>query len=130
MARNKIALIGAGQIGGTDCMINSMLRTKVKYPGPQLFMTSTDKVVPYFDLSFQHASGPLLRRMRRFGDAESFLGGRVRLNIAADGHSATGLIRSEVAAKHERVGRIGPHEVAARAFVPFLACDRLKLDHA
>lgn len=37
-------------------------------------MLATDKVVPYFDLSFQHASGPLLRRMRRFGDAESFLG--------------------------------------------------------
>lgn len=36
-------------------------------------MCSTPKVVPYFDLSFQHASGPLLRRMRRFGDAESFL---------------------------------------------------------
>lgn len=35
---------------------------------------STPGVVPYFDLPFQHASGPLLRRMRRFGDAESFLG--------------------------------------------------------
>ncbi|NYI72492.1 ribosomal protein S12 methylthiotransferase RimO [Naumannella cuiyingiana] len=33
-----------------------------------------DKVAPYFDLSFQHASGPVLRAMRRFGDAESFLG--------------------------------------------------------
>ena len=31
------------------------------------------KVVPYFDLSFQHASGAVLRRMRRFGDADSFL---------------------------------------------------------
>ena len=30
-------------------------------------------VAPYFDLPFQHASGPLLRRMRRFGDADSFL---------------------------------------------------------
>jgi tRNA A37 methylthiotransferase MiaB len=30
-------------------------------------------VVPYFDISFQHASGPLLRSMRRFGDRESFL---------------------------------------------------------
>lgn len=30
-------------------------------------------VVPYFDISFQHASGPLLRRMRRFGDRASFL---------------------------------------------------------
>lgn len=37
-------------------------------------MTSTPGVVPYFDISFQHASGPLLRTMRRFGDAESFLG--------------------------------------------------------
>lgn len=36
-------------------------------------MVTTEKVVPYFDLSFQHASGPVLRRMRRFGDAESFL---------------------------------------------------------
>jgi len=29
--------------------------------------------VPYFDLSLQHASRPLLRAMRRFGDAERFL---------------------------------------------------------
>jgi ribosomal protein S12 methylthiotransferase len=35
-------------------------------------MTSTPGVVPYFDLSFQHASGPVLRRMRRFGDTERF----------------------------------------------------------
>ena len=28
---------------------------------------------PYFDLSLQHASAPLLRRMRRFGDGEKFL---------------------------------------------------------
>ena len=36
-------------------------------------MTSTPGVVPYFDISFQHASEPLLRRMRRFGSRESFL---------------------------------------------------------
>lgn len=36
-------------------------------------MATTPGVVPYFDLSFQHASGPVLRRMRRFGDRESFL---------------------------------------------------------
>lgn len=29
--------------------------------------------VPYFDLSLQHVSKPLLRRMRRWGDAERFL---------------------------------------------------------
>lgn len=37
-------------------------------------MAQTPGVAPYFDISFQHASGPLLRRMRRFGDRESFLG--------------------------------------------------------
>src|SRR5699024_5540266 len=36
-------------------------------------MTQTPGVAPYFDLSFQHASGSVLRRMRRFGDAERFL---------------------------------------------------------
>ena len=29
---------------------------------------------PYFDLSFQHAAPAVLRRMRRFGDPDSFLG--------------------------------------------------------
>jgi len=29
---------------------------------------------PYFDLSLQHVSGPLLRRMRRVGNSERFLG--------------------------------------------------------
>ncbi|MGL5808820.1 MAG: 30S ribosomal protein S12 methylthiotransferase RimO [Nocardioides sp.] len=42
-------------------------------PGLLEVIADTPGVVPYFDLSFQHASGPLLRRMRRFGDAESFL---------------------------------------------------------
>ena len=36
-------------------------------------MISVDKVMPYFDLSFQHANGDLLRSMRRFGDSEKFL---------------------------------------------------------
>ncbi len=34
---------------------------------------STPGVARYFDLSFQHASATVLRRMRRFGDSESFL---------------------------------------------------------
>ncbi|MBK7821401.1 MAG: 30S ribosomal protein S12 methylthiotransferase RimO [Tessaracoccus sp.] len=43
-------------------------------------MLGTEKVVPYFDLSFQHAARPVLRAMRRFGDADSFLDliGRIR----------------------------------------------------
>ena len=36
-------------------------------------MASTPGVVPYFDISFQHASEPLLRRMRRFGSRQGFL---------------------------------------------------------
>jgi len=36
-------------------------------------MIATPKVVPYFDLSFQHSSPTVLRRMRRFGDNEKFL---------------------------------------------------------
>jgi MiaB/RimO family radical SAM methylthiotransferase len=43
-------------------------------PGLIDVMTSTPGVAPYFDLSFQHASGPVLRAMRRFGDRERFLG--------------------------------------------------------
>jgi ribosomal protein S12 methylthiotransferase len=41
-------------------------------PGLIEVMTSTPGVAPYFDLSFQHASGPVLRAMRRFGDRERF----------------------------------------------------------
>jgi ribosomal protein S12 methylthiotransferase RimO len=37
-------------------------------------IATTPGVVPYFDLSFQHASTPVLRRMKRFGSTESFVG--------------------------------------------------------
>jgi ribosomal protein S12 methylthiotransferase len=49
-------------------------------PGLIEVMTSTPGVAPYFDLSFQHASGPVLRAMRRFGDRARFLGllGQIR----------------------------------------------------
>lgn len=36
-------------------------------------MVATPKVAPYFDLSFQHTSPTILRRMRRFGSSEEFL---------------------------------------------------------
>lgn len=43
---------------------------------PQLIsaIVNTEKVVPYFDLSFQHAAPTVLRRMRRFGGKQEFLG--------------------------------------------------------
>ena len=37
-------------------------------------LLTTPGVAPYLDLSFQHASAPVLRRMRRFGDTDRFLG--------------------------------------------------------
>jgi ribosomal protein S12 methylthiotransferase RimO len=42
-------------------------------PGLLETIATTAGVAPYFDLSFQHASAPLLRRMRRFGGTEEFL---------------------------------------------------------
>ena len=59
--------------------VDGIARVRVSYlqpaevrPGLIGVLTSTPGVVPYFDLSFQHASGPVLRRMRRFGDRERF----------------------------------------------------------
>jgi len=43
-------------------------------PGLVEVLAATPGVARYFDLSFQHASGPVLRAMRRFGDRERFVG--------------------------------------------------------
>jgi ribosomal protein S12 methylthiotransferase len=40
---------------------------------PSLIEAIAESPVPYFDLSLQHVSRPLLRRMRRFGSGEIFL---------------------------------------------------------
>jgi ribosomal protein S12 methylthiotransferase len=42
-------------------------------PGLLEVIAGTPGVAPYFDLSFQHSSPTLLRRMRRFGGTEDFL---------------------------------------------------------
>jgi tRNA A37 methylthiotransferase MiaB len=41
-------------------------------PGLIEVLAATPGVAPYFDLSFQHASGSVLRAMRRFGDGDRF----------------------------------------------------------
>ena len=51
----------------------SYLQPAEMRPGLVEVMTQTPKVLPYFDLSFQHAAPKVLRRMRRFGDPDSFL---------------------------------------------------------
>ncbi|MEO8328851.1 MAG: radical SAM protein [Candidatus Nanopelagicales bacterium] len=60
------------ELEGIERVRVSYLQPAETRPGLIDVMTSTPKVADYFDLSFQHASGPLLRRMRRFGDTERF----------------------------------------------------------
>jgi ribosomal protein S12 methylthiotransferase RimO len=60
-------------VEGIERVRVSYLQPAETRPGLIEVLCSTEGVVPYFDLSFQHASGPVLRRMRRFGDRERFL---------------------------------------------------------
>jgi ribosomal protein S12 methylthiotransferase len=60
-------------VDGVDRVRVSYLQPAEMRPTLIETMTSTDGVVPYFDLSFQHSSAAVLRRMRRFGDTERFL---------------------------------------------------------
>ncbi len=61
------------EVDGIDRVRVSYLQPAEMRPGLLDALTSTPGVAPYFDLSFQHASGPVLRRMRRFGDSDRFL---------------------------------------------------------
>ncbi|ALG12874.1 30S ribosomal protein S12 methylthiotransferase RimO [Kibdelosporangium phytohabitans] len=61
--------------------VDGIKRVRVSYlqpaetrPGLVQTIATTPGVADYFDLSFQHGSGKVLRRMRRFGDCASFLG--------------------------------------------------------
>ncbi|MEU3279608.1 30S ribosomal protein S12 methylthiotransferase RimO [Streptomyces antibioticus] len=60
--------------------IDGLERVRVSYlqpaemrPGLIDVLTSTPKIAPYFDLSFQHSAPGVLRAMRRFGDTDRFL---------------------------------------------------------
>jgi ribosomal protein S12 methylthiotransferase len=65
---------------GSLAAVPGLRRVRVSYLQPAevrppllAAIARTPGVADYFDLSFQHASGPLLRRMRRFGSRETFL---------------------------------------------------------
>lgn len=60
--------------------VSEVRRVRVSYLQPAEMrptliqvVAATPGVAAYFDLSYQHAAAPVLRRMRRFGDAERFL---------------------------------------------------------
>ena len=60
-------------VPGIDRVRVSYLQPAETRPGLVEVIAGTDGVAPYFDLSFQHASEPVLRRMRRFGSVDAFL---------------------------------------------------------
>jgi ribosomal protein S12 methylthiotransferase len=73
------ASLGAGAIVGLVGAVAARVpRTRLLYLYPSdLTDALVDAIgatgVPYFDLSLQHVSKPLLRRMRRWGDGDRFL---------------------------------------------------------
>ncbi|WKX72938.1 30S ribosomal protein S12 methylthiotransferase RimO [Streptomyces sp. XD-27] len=60
-------------VDGIERIRVSYLQPAEMRPGLIDVLTSTEKVAPYFDLSFQHSAPAVLRAMRRFGDTDRFL---------------------------------------------------------
>jgi ribosomal protein S12 methylthiotransferase RimO len=60
-------------VEGIDWVRVSYLQPAETRPTLVEVIARTPGVTPYFDLSFQHSSESVLRRMRRFGGTESFL---------------------------------------------------------
>jgi ribosomal protein S12 methylthiotransferase len=71
--------LGAGSIVPLVRSVSEMVeRVRLLYLYPsdlsdELIHVILDSGVPYFDLSLQHVSKPLLRKMRRWGDGQRFL---------------------------------------------------------
>ncbi|WP_327719721.1 30S ribosomal protein S12 methylthiotransferase RimO [Streptomyces sp. NBC_00490] len=61
------------EVDGLERVRVSYLQPAEMRPGLIDVLTSTPKVMPYFDLSFQHSAPDVLRAMRRFGDTDRFL---------------------------------------------------------
>ncbi|MDT0347295.1 30S ribosomal protein S12 methylthiotransferase RimO [Streptomyces litchfieldiae] len=60
-------------VDGLERIRVSYLQPAEMRPGLIDVLTGTEKVAPYFDLSFQHSAPSVLRSMRRFGDTDRFL---------------------------------------------------------
>jgi MiaB/RimO family radical SAM methylthiotransferase len=107
-------------VEGIDRVRVSYLQPAEMRPSLVSVMTSTDGVAPYFDLSFQHSSASVLRRMRRFGDTERFLelvasvraaapeaGIRSNVIVGFPGESEDDLAELERFLTHARLDAIG-----------------------
>jgi ribosomal protein S12 methylthiotransferase len=77
--KDRFAELGAGSIVPLVASVGALVdRVRLLYLYPSdLSDALIDAIcasgVPYFDLSLQHVSKPLLRRMRRWGDGDRFL---------------------------------------------------------
>ena len=77
--KDRPSELGAGSIVGlVNDVARRVDRTRLLYLYPsdlsdELIDAICATGVPYFDLSLQHVSKPLLRRMRRWGDGDRFL---------------------------------------------------------
>jgi ribosomal protein S12 methylthiotransferase len=103
--------------------VPGLARVRVSYlqpaetrPGLIETIGGTPGVVPYFDMSFQHAAPAVLRRMRRFGGSDDFLALLDRIRAAAP-HAG---VRSNVI-----VGFPGETEAELAELEAFLAAARL-----
>jgi ribosomal protein S12 methylthiotransferase RimO len=103
-------------IEGVERVRVSYLQPAEMRPSLVAAIAGTPGVAPYFDLSFQHASGPVLRRMRRFGDAGAFLGLLEQIRAAAP----TAGVRSNVI-----VGFPGETDKDLQTLCEFLLAARL-----
>jgi ribosomal protein S12 methylthiotransferase len=74
-------------VPGIDRVRVSYLQPAETRPGLVTVIATTPGVADYFDLSFQHSSESVLRRMRRFGSTDAFLEltGRIRSLAPAAG---------------------------------------------
>ncbi|MDO9456554.1 30S ribosomal protein S12 methylthiotransferase RimO [Nocardioides sp.] len=103
-------------IEGVDLVRVSYLQPAETRPGLVEAIATTPGVAPYFDLSFQHASATVLRRMRRFGDPDSFL----TLLEQVRAHAPLAGVRSNVI-----VGFPGETEADLQTLCDFLEAARL-----
>jgi ribosomal protein S12 methylthiotransferase RimO len=103
-------------VDGIERVRVSYLQPAETRPGLIEAIAATPGVAPYFDLSFQHASPTVLRRMRRFGDPESFLDLLARVRAIAPEAG----IRSNVI-----VGFPGETEADLQTLCDFLVAARL-----